>query len=124
MMDDGDEEFRVIKTTATDRVTTVRLYSETWNHIADQHPEFATRLPALEHAIVDTVANPTVICATTTFPESTLVFASSNNVKGSGHILRVPVRIIAGTASGRVTTALFGSHPKGPVIYSRGDENE
>ena len=123
-MNDDDEEFRVVKTTAIEKVTTVRLYSETWNHIAEEHPEFATRLPALEHAIVDTLTNPTVICASTTRPESTVVFASSNNVKGSGHILQVPVRIIAGTASGRVATALFAPHPKGAVIYSRGDENE
>jgi hypothetical protein len=92
-MNDDDEEFLVVKTTAIERVDTVRLYAETWNHIAQEHPEFATRLPALEHAIFDTLTNPTVICLSTTLPETSVVFASSNNVKGSGHILQVPVDV-------------------------------
>jgi hypothetical protein len=122
-MNEGEEEFRVVATTAIESVGSVRLYAETWDHIAQDHPEFATRLPSLEHAIIDTLINPTVVCVSTTLPESSVVFASSDHVKGNGHILQVPVRIIGG-AAGRVATAMFARHPRWQVIYSRGDDHE
>jgi hypothetical protein len=75
-MNEGEEEFRVVATTAIESVGSVRLYAETWDHIAQDHPEFATRLPSLEHAIIDTLINPTVVCVSTTLPESSVVFAS------------------------------------------------
>lgn len=118
------ETYRLIETTAYAGVQRVRLYEETWKHIADEHPEFESRLPSLEHAIVDTIINPTLVCASTTQPDTSVVFTSSNNVKGSGRILCVPIRIIGDTASGRVTTAMFASAPKGKVLFEEGGEDE
>jgi len=119
----NEANYRVISTTAYAGVQTVRLYEETWDHIADQHPEFQNRLPSLEHAIVDTISNPTLVTVSTTQPGTSVVFTSSTNIKGSGHILSVPVKIIDGTGSGLVKTAMFASVPKGAVLYTKGDEN-
>ena len=118
-------EFTEVSTAATSRVEVVRLYTETWGHIVEQHPEFSSQIPSLEHAIVDTIVNPTLVCKSTTQPETTVVFASSNNVNGTGRMLSVPVRIVGSTTSGRVTTAMFGSPPRGDVIFdAEGGEND
>lgn len=71
----SDSGFKIIDTTATERVGEVRLYDETWEHIVAQHPEFSSRIPSLEHAIIDTLKNPTMVCSSTTQPETSVVFA-------------------------------------------------
>ena len=126
MIDDEtvDESYRLIETTAIPGVRTVRLYEETWEHIAEQHPEFQNRIPALKHAVLDTISNPTLVCASRTQPATSVVFASSNNLKGGTHMLSVPVRIVAGTVSGRVTTAMFASPPKGEVLFEKGGDDD
>lgn len=115
--DDTDNDYRVITTTAIPQVSEVRLYEETWPHIVEEHPEFASRLPSLEHAIIDTVANPTEVYRSRTDPERVFVFRSSNNVKGP-HAMAVPVRVVDGT-SARISTAMFRGTVKGEILYKQ-----
>lgn len=119
----AEERYQVIVTTAYAAVQTVRLYEETWHHIAEQHPEFKHRLPSLEYAIIDTISNPTLITVSTTQPQTSVVFTSSTNVKGAGYPLSVPVKLIGNQGSGRVQTAMFATAPKGRVVFVKEGEN-
>lgn len=115
--DDTDSNYRLIATTAIPEVSEVRLYDETWPHIVEEHPEFASRLPSFEHAIIDTITDPTEVFRSTTDPDRAFVFRSSNNLKGQ-RAMAVPVRIVDGT-SARVTSAMFRGVVKGEVLYKK-----
>lgn len=52
---EGDDSFRVIKTTAIPNITEVRYYDETIEHIRKQHAEFSSYFPSLDHAICDAI---------------------------------------------------------------------
>ena len=114
--------YRLVLTRAIPQVTEVRLYDETWEHITEGHPEFAGRLPSLEHAVVNTIAEPTAIHMGR-FPFAAFVFTSTNNTKGSGaYRMVVPVTVVAGT-SARVSTAMFSREPGTPRVWTKGDGN-
>jgi hypothetical protein len=119
--DDTDTAYRIIETTAIDQVTHVRLYEETWSHIAAQHPEFSNRLPSLEHAVIDTIRNPTEVYRSRTDTVSGYVFRSSNNLKAN-RAMAVPIRVVGEGTSARVTTAMFRGEVKGELLYEGTDE--
>lgn len=120
MSDATDDPFVVIATTAIPQVTEVRLHESTWDHIAEAHPEFARRLPSLEHAITDTIANPTHVHRSTTAPDTSYVYSSSNNLKGNRN-MAVVVKVVTQT-SARAATAMFRGKVPGEMVWSKGDE--
>jgi hypothetical protein len=119
--DDTETDYRVIQTTAIPQVQTVHFYDETMEHITKGHAEFRTWIPSLEHAVADTVSNPTTVYRSRTLPETSVVFESSNNTL-EGNPCTVPVRIISDSTSARVTTAMFKKGKHGDVLWSAGDD--
>lgn len=118
----GESRYLLILTTAIPQVSEVRLYDDTWPHIVEEHPEFASQLPSLEHAIQDTISNPTEVYRSRTDPAKAFVFRSSNNLKGERAMV-VPVRVVGDGTSARVTTAMFRGVVKGELLYrSSSDE--
>jgi hypothetical protein len=120
--DDTATDYVVVETTAIPQLSEVRFYDETKEHIAEGHPEFRTWIPSLEHAVTDTVANPTAVYRSRTLPETSVVYESLNNTF-EGNPCTVPVRIIADSTSGRVTTAMFKKGKHGDMLWS-GDDDE
>jgi hypothetical protein len=116
------DPFVTIVTNIVAEVRQVRLYESTWNHIVEQHPEFRSRMEALEHAVYDTIRNPTVVQRSTTSPDTGIVFSSSNNLK-DGRVMVVPVKLVDGV-SARVATAGFRKAVRGDVIWKRESDNE
>lgn len=119
--DDTDTSYRVIETSAIAQVTTVRFYDETMDHIKDGHPEFSTWIPSLEHAVSDTVSNPTSVYRSRTMPETSFVYESLNNTL-EGKPCTVPVRVIGDGTSARVTTAMFKKGKHGEILWSVDDD--
>ena len=109
----SDTNYWEISSTAIPAVSSVRLYTETMNHIGEKHPEVIDAV-GLE-GILGTVSNPTRILESRTNPEQALVFVS-DNVKYLDNPLYVPVKLVEGT-SARVRTAYFNcdSHASGTL---------
>ncbi len=115
------DDYTVILIPGSSSLTEVRLYDETWDYIAAQHPEFKMQLPSQRAALEDAVANPTTIHASTTDPEKSVVIVS-DSFTYFGDPVVVPVRRVEGT-SGRVTAAYFsGSTYPGRILWSSGNE--
>jgi hypothetical protein len=120
--DDTETDYRVIQTTVIPQLQQVRFYDETMEHITEGHAEFRTWIPSLEHAVMDTVANPTRVYRSRTLPETSVVFESFNNTL-EGNPCTVPVRILSDSTSGRVTTAMFKKGKHGEILWSAGDDD-
>lgn len=105
------------RTSAIPELSSIRLYDATRDKIIARHPEFTPWLPSIEHAVMDTLINPTSVFESRSSPNS-FVFTSSNHTR-YGHALSVPVKIVD-NRSGRVATAIFGSSPRGTVLFNAG----
>ena len=117
-----DDDYTVVPVPGSSSLTKVRLYDETWDHIAKEHPEFRLQLPSQRAALEDAVAKPTAIHASTTDPEKTVVFVSESFTYFDDPVI-VPVRRVPDTTSGRVVTAYFSSSTYlGPILWSAGNE--
>lgn len=98
-------------------LTTVHLYEETMEHIAEEHPEFRLQLPSQLEGLMSAIAAPTRIHASTTDPKRSVVLVGESFTYFDDPV-HVPVRIIAGT-SGRVITAYFSSETySGRILWS------
>ncbi len=113
---EGDDGFRVIKTTAISNITEVRYYDETIEHIREQHAEFSSYFPSLDHAICDAIENPTHVYQASTSPQSSGFRYVSSSTTYDDNLLVVIVKPIA-TTSGLVKTAYFTGHVPGNLLY-------
>lgn len=113
---EGDDSFRVIKTTAIPNITEVRYYDETIEHIRKQHAEFSSYFPSLDHAICDAIQNPTHVYQANTSPQSSGFRYVSSSTTYDGNSLVVIVKPIA-TTSGLVKTAYFTGQLLGNLFY-------
>ncbi len=113
---DRQTSFRVIKTTAIPNITEVRYYDETIEHIREQHAEFSSYFPSLDHAICDAIENPTHVYQARTSPQSSGFRYVSASTTYSGNSLVVIVKPIA-TTSGLVKTAYFTGQVPGNLLY-------
>lgn len=105
-MSDKDD-FKVIATTATPVVTSVRFYAETIEKVKIGHPEIgmAAGMPSIETAVASAITTPSRVEQKR---EKSVVFVDEKSTNSAGDPLRVPVRIVEGT-SGRVATFFFAS---------------
>jgi hypothetical protein len=95
---------RIILTTTVSNLTEVRFYESTIDHIRERHPEVPIELPSLYFAMEKAIANPTHVESS---HSNTYVFVDTTTTNAAGDPFRIPVRLIAGTTSGRITTAYF-----------------
>ena len=115
------DDYTVILIPGSSSLTEVRLYDETWDYIAAQHPEFGMQLPSQRAALEDAVADYTTIHASTTNPENSYVIVSDSFTYFDDPVV-VPVRHVKDT-SFRVATAYFsGSTYPGRILWSSGNE--
>ena len=113
---DGDNGFRIIKTTAIPNITEVRYYDETIEHIREQHAEFSSYLPSLDHAICDAIVNPTHVYQASTSPQSSGFRYVSSSTTYEDNLLVVIVKPIE-TTSGLIKTAYFTGQVPGNLLY-------
>lgn len=120
---DNQDSFRFINTTAIPSITEVRYYDETIEHIREQHTELADYFPSLDHAICDTITNPTHIYQAHTSPHSSGYRYVSSRSTYEGNPLVVIVKPIE-TTSGLLKTAYFSGHVPGNLLYSSQSSSE
>lgn len=109
--------FKKISTDVIDGLVEVRFYDETIAHIKEGHPEIPIELPCVTSAVEKAIVNPTVVEESY---DNSFVFVDEETTNKSGDPLRVPVKVIEGTNSGRVKTAYFAtSDEQKPVRYRR-----
>ena len=95
--------FEIIKTSIISNIEEVRFYTDTVDHIIEEHPDVPILLPSLMGAISTAITAPTQIFQTR---DRSFVFVDENTTNSAGDPFRVPVRIVSGS-SGRVCTAHF-----------------
>lgn len=117
---DDDDNFTVVPVPGLPSLTHVRLYAETMEHIAEEHPEFRLQLPTQQQGLLDAIANPTTIHVSTTDPERAVVLVS-NTFTYLGDPVHVPVKRIEGTSSARVATAYFSEGNYAGLLLWRAD---
>ena len=111
------DDYTVITVPGLSSLTEVRLYDETLGEIATKHVETTTLEPSLRTALVEAVADPTSIHASTTDPEGAVVFVNEV-ITPFGEYVVVPVRRVTET-SGRVATAYISSDSyRGRILRS------
>jgi hypothetical protein len=116
-MDDGDPLIHVVTVTAITEVATVHLYESTLLHVEVEHPEVRPLLPSIVAAVTTAISNPTRVEHSR---PTSYVFVDETTTNAEGYPLRVAVRPVPGTNSGRVTTFYFASTEDVPsVIYRR-----
>lgn len=116
------EAFTVIATSAIPEVREVRFYEETIPHIAEQHPEFKTFVPSLEHAIADTIAAPTIVLKSAFPHQGSFKFCSTNHTYMGNATLVVPVKVVEGS-SALLKTAYFTSNEvKGEIVKGKSND--
>jgi hypothetical protein len=124
--DDADEcTFISVTTNVIGPVAVVRCYDETLGHIAEEHPEFRLFIPTLEHAVHDTIADPThVYQSNVDIHTGGYKFASTRHVRGESTLV-VAVKAIEGTSS-LLKTAYFTKEVTGNMLYAEdsGDNDE
>ena len=118
-MNDDDDKFRVIKTTATDRVTEVRFYESTAEHIEVGHPEFPY-LPCVDGAVDGAISQPHSVYESNAPHVDSLKYVSEDTTF-SGNPMVVAVKVIEGT-SALVKTVYFPDVVSGKLIWSKGGE--
>lgn len=99
-------DYKVIKTNVIPRFTEVRLYDETVEHVREGHPEVPLELPCVQTAVENAISNPTHV---ENSHANSVVFVDAHTTNRSGDPLRVPVKGIADTTSGRVKSVYFAS---------------
>lgn len=120
-MSADDDPYIIVETSVISEVTVVRIYDETLPHIQESHPEFGNFIPSLEHAIKETISNPTEIRRTDAdVSVESFRFCSSNHTYGNNSLV-VPVKVVEGT-SARLSTAYFTDAPKGKEVWRASDE--
>ncbi len=100
-------------------LTTLRLYKSTW----DDHISLHTEVPqTLTHEeFVSSVEAADQVFESATNPKSVVLVNSA--VRYQEHPLMVTAKLIEGTTSGRISTALFTDRPKvGRKLWSVDDE--
>jgi len=89
------------------------------DHIRENHPEVPIHLPSIQTAVESAIANPSHVEASY---GNSYIFVDQGSTNKSGDPLRVPVKMIDGTSSGRVKTAYFAStESQKPIVWSRDD---
>ena len=116
----SDDEYTVLPLSGEPWLTEARFYEETWEHIAEEHPEFRLLLPSHRAGLEAAISDPTIIFASRTDPERSVVVVSDAFTYFDDPVV-VPIRHVAGT-SGRVVTAYFSSTTSGDVLWSAGDD--
>lgn len=116
-MADADD-FKLIYTTAIPQLSVVRFYTETVDHIVDQHPEFAGELPSVMESIATTVSDPSIIYKSTHPRGESYVFCSYTNTFWDMPMY-VPVKVIGDTSSGLLKTAYYSDTGKGEIIWQK-----
>lgn len=117
---DTQTDYSIVETSAIKEVTHVRCYDETLPDIAEKHPELDPLIPALEHAIHDTISAPTLVSQSNNeIHTAGFRFASTNHRRGNQHLV-VAVKVIEGT-SALLKTAYFTAGTVGTVLYDGGD---
>ncbi len=110
----------VIGTAVIPQVTQVRLYEETYAHIAE-HPEIGQilpHLPVMTDGLVKAISDPTHVEQSR---PNAFVFVDETTTNAGGDPLRVPVKLIEGT-SGLVKTAYFAlTTGSAEIIWRRTD---
>lgn len=111
-----DDPHTAITVPGFPRLTVVRLYNSTMNHIAEKEEfHLPADAPLIEHA----VASPSAIYESRTNPENAVVLVS-DGFTFQGNPLFVPVTVMSGTTSGRISTAYFSSRPyKGRLLWTK-----
>ena len=120
---EAQNSFRIIKTTAIPNITEVRYYDETIEHIREQHAEFSSYFPSLDHAICDAIENPTHVYQASTSPQSSgFRYVSSSSTYGENSLV-VIVKPIE-TTSGLIKTAYFTGQVPGNLLYVKTSPSE
>ena len=114
-------DFKIIITSVIPEVTSVRFYDETVLHVKEEHPEVPIELPSIEGAVNTTLTAPTQIERS---HSNSYVFVHDGMTNKSGDPLRVPVKMIDGTTSGRIRTVYFASKetPVQSIVWRRDNE--
>ena len=116
-----DDTFTSIPIAGWPGLTVVRLYDSTMSHIAE-HAEFRLELPSQREGLEIGIANPAAIHVSLTDPRGSVVVVSEAFTYFTDPLV-VPVRLLEGTTSGRVTTAYFSSATYGgTVLWKLGNE--
>lgn len=115
-MKEEDDQFRVIETTATDRVTEVRFYESTAEHIESEHPEFPY-LPCVDGAVDGALAQPHRVYESNPPHVNSFKYVSEDTTF-SGNPMVVAVKVIEGT-SALVKTVYFPDAVSGKLIWSK-----
>jgi hypothetical protein len=108
---------KVFSTSVYPGVTEVRLYEETAEHVKKDHPEVPLELPCMTAAVERGIASPALIEASY---GNSVVFVDTDTTNASGDALRIPVKIIEGTTSGRIKSIYFAStSTQRPILWRR-----
>lgn len=104
------EGYAELETDAAPGIRRVRLYEETISHVRAEHggtftAQFPVEFPFVIQAVAKTVVEPTQVNESY---GNSVEFIDENTVNFSGHPLRVYVKRVDGTTSGRVKTFFFG----------------
>ena len=119
--DNSETDYRVIETSVIDPITHVRFYDETAEKIAKAHPELEALGTSLEHAIKDTIENPTEVRQSNVeIHTNSYKFCSNNHLKGNNPFV-VAVKAVEGT-SGLVKTAYFTDSITGESVWRPGND--
>ena len=118
-------DYKEFKTSVIPEVETVRLYDETLQHVVDNHPEIpriVPGLPSIMHAVEQTVCNPTHVERTRS---NAYMYVNEGATNASGDPMRVPVKVVEGTA-GLVKTFYFASseNVNANVVWRRDEDGE
>jgi hypothetical protein len=114
------DSYKLIKTNILPAVQEVRFYPETENHIREHHPEVPIELPSIQQAVELAIQRPTHVEVSY---GNSYVFVDSGSTNKSGDPLRVPIKMIDSTVSGRVKSAYFASSEGDrQVIWSQRDD--
>jgi hypothetical protein len=97
---------------------TQAVYNETIKHVEEEHPEIPANLPCIQTAVENAIIDPTHIELSY---ENSFVYTDAATTNASGDPLRIPIKGIEGTSSGRVKSFYFAAPPtEADVIYRRG----
>lgn len=111
----------IITTSAVPHVSQVYCYDETIPHIGDRHPELRHYVPSLEHAVHDTIQNPThVVRSNSDIHVGGFKFCSENHIASGNNHLVVAVKVVEGT-SALLKTAYFTDSVSGTVLMDKRD---
>lgn len=105
----------VVETTAIAQIAQVRVYDETLPHLGEGHPELSHVIPSLEHAIHDTISQPSEVYESNPPHVASYKYRSENHSYGNNHMV-VAVKVVEGT-SALLKTVYFSSEVKGTLVW-------